>query len=331
VVILAVVAYIVFSEYELVKRKPRESVGKPESAVRRISETKESAALKKREEIYRRAAEKDKSAVAQLLAQLKDESPMVRLAAARAILQLGGDEYIPTLISLFKDPDKSLRAAVIQILGERRDPRIVSGLGEALKSDQELSVRLVALDAMRKIGDESCVPALIEALRDSQIVIRSQAHSALQAITAQKFEFDAKVLKDNPEQVYAKWNDWWEDKQVKENFSFSGVGKLSQRGDAPAVRTLVRIAYSSESGAQAETVKASAVASLCRMTSPEASESFKAMLADDSNERLCLAAINAVVANKKEEFLPDLQRLSKKSKSEVVRAKSSWAINGLSK
>jgi uncharacterized membrane protein YdfJ with MMPL/SSD domain len=82
VVILAVVAYIVFSEYELVKRKSRESVGKPEPVV---SETKESEALKKREEIYRRAAEKDKSAIAQLLTQLKDDSPMVRLAAARRL------------------------------------------------------------------------------------------------------------------------------------------------------------------------------------------------------------------------------------------------------
>jgi hypothetical protein len=80
VVILVVAAYIVFSEYELVKRKPREGVSKPKPG---ISETKESAALKKREEIYRSAAEKDKGAVAQLLTQMKDESPMVRLAAAR--------------------------------------------------------------------------------------------------------------------------------------------------------------------------------------------------------------------------------------------------------
>jgi hypothetical protein len=85
VVIAVLAAYIIFSEYELVKRKPREGVGKPEPGV---SETKEpaeagrSAALKKREEIYRLAAEKDKSAVAQLLTQLKDDSPMVRLAAA---------------------------------------------------------------------------------------------------------------------------------------------------------------------------------------------------------------------------------------------------------
>jgi hypothetical protein len=63
VVILAVMAYIIFSEYELVKRKPRESIRKVGPVV---SETKESAALKKREEIYRLAAEKDKSAVAQL-------------------------------------------------------------------------------------------------------------------------------------------------------------------------------------------------------------------------------------------------------------------------
>jgi hypothetical protein len=74
VVILAVAAYIIFSEYELVKRKPREGVRKPKPGV---SETRESAALKKREEIYRRAGGKDKSAIAQLLIQLKDDSPMV--------------------------------------------------------------------------------------------------------------------------------------------------------------------------------------------------------------------------------------------------------------
>ena len=60
---------------------------------------------------------------------------MVRLAAVRAILQLGGDEQIPTLLNLFKGPDKSARAAVIQLLGERRDPRILPNLAEALKSD----------------------------------------------------------------------------------------------------------------------------------------------------------------------------------------------------
>jgi HEAT repeat protein len=327
-VIIAVAAYIVFSQYELVKRKPRESAGKPKPG---ISETKESAALKKREEIYRRAAEKDKSAVAQLLTQLKDDSPMVRLAAARAILQLGGDEHIPTLVSLFKDPDKSVRAAVIQILGERRDPRIVPNLGEALKSDQELSVRLVALDAMRKIGDESCVPALIEALKDSQIVIRSQAQDALKAITFQKFEFDAKVLKDSPEQVYAKWNDWWEEKQVKENFSFVGVGKLRERNNGAAARILARIAHTSATGVEAANVKATAVASLCRMNCPEAAESFKAILTNHTDESLCLAAINAVVANKRKEFLPDVQRMSKNSKSEVIRVKSSWAVAELSK
>jgi hypothetical protein len=144
-------------------------------------------------------------------------------------------------------------------------------------------------------------------------------------------KFDAKILKDNPEQVYAKWNDWWEDKQVKENFSFSGVSKLSQRGDASAVRTLVRIAHSTDSGGQVETVKAAAVASLCRMNCPEAAESFKAILTNRTDESLCLAAINAVVANKKEEFLPDLRRLSKESKSEVIRVKSFWAVAELSK
>jgi hypothetical protein len=53
VVIIVVAAYIIFSQYELVKRKPREGVSKPKPGV---SETKESAALKKREEIYRSAA-----------------------------------------------------------------------------------------------------------------------------------------------------------------------------------------------------------------------------------------------------------------------------------
>jgi hypothetical protein len=63
VVIAAVAAYIVFREYRFAKLKTPEGVSKPKPGV---GETKESAALKKREEIYRLAAEKDKSAVAQL-------------------------------------------------------------------------------------------------------------------------------------------------------------------------------------------------------------------------------------------------------------------------
>jgi HEAT repeat protein len=84
VVIAAVAAYIIFWEFEVAKPKIRESVRKPEPVA---SETEEPDPLKNREEIYRLAAEKDKSAVAQLLTQLKDDSPMVRLAAARAIVK----------------------------------------------------------------------------------------------------------------------------------------------------------------------------------------------------------------------------------------------------
>ena len=83
IVVIGVLAvYIVFREYQFAKWKSGEGARKQETAVRK---TKESEALKKREEIYRRAAEKDKSAVAQLLTQLKDDSPMVRLAAARRL------------------------------------------------------------------------------------------------------------------------------------------------------------------------------------------------------------------------------------------------------
>jgi HEAT repeat protein len=66
-------------------------------------------------------------------------SPILPAGAIR----LGGDEHVPTLVNLFKDPDKSVRAAVIQLLGERRDPRIVPSLAEALKSG--LSKSLIAI------------------------------------------------------------------------------------------------------------------------------------------------------------------------------------------
>jgi HEAT repeat protein len=286
-------------------------------------------ALKTRQEIHRLAAKRRKSDIPKFKEHLQDEFPMIRLAAAKAIYNIAGKEELPTLMTLFQDSDKSVRAAVIQLVGEWRDSRAVTGLTEVLKTDVEESVRLMAIDALGKIQDTSAVPVLIEALKDKSGVLRAKANRALETITFHKLKLGKNAPNDQPEEVYSKWLSWWESEQLKKYFSLMGVKQLEEQNNAEAVKLLVKIANLPKTETGSETVRVAAVASLCRMTCPEAREYFEKILVDTANESLCIAAINAIVACKKKDHLSVLKRLADSVKSEVIRQKATWGIKQL--
>jgi hypothetical protein len=282
------------------------------------------------QEIQRLAARKRDEDIPTFKKHLKDESPCVRHAAAKAIIDVGGRDELPTLVEVLKDTDRSVRAGILQFLSKWRDPRLIPHLAELLKTDKEVSVRLLTVDALSRIDDESRIPVLIDALKDKRFVIRKKAHEALQAATSAKVDVDEKTLEDDPEKAHSQWSQWWEQEQVKKFYSHTGVKQLEQRNDADSVKLLVKIAFSQGAMPNSEAVEAAAVASLCRMTCPEAEGSFKKILVDTANEPLCLAAINAIVACKKKDYLSTLKKLATNGKSpEVIRQKSTWAIRHL--
>ena len=108
VILVAAAAYLIFFESGVVRQSPN----KQEPTATPAEDEK---AQEKRQEIYHLAARKQKSDIPKFKASLSDSSPMVRLAAARAICEIGGVEQLPEIVKLFKDPDRSVRAAVMQL------------------------------------------------------------------------------------------------------------------------------------------------------------------------------------------------------------------------
>ena len=63
-----------------------------------------------------------------MLAALKDESPSVRAAAAKALGALGDPAAVPALFDLLKDKKESVRASAAAALGKMKSPRAIKAL-----------------------------------------------------------------------------------------------------------------------------------------------------------------------------------------------------------
>jgi HEAT repeat protein len=88
---------------------------------------------------------------------LRDDSPIVRATAARALLSMPGDEAVGALLPLLQDKDEFVRQETAYALGETRSRVGVPALVTALERDKMESVRGAAAVALGNIGDESAV------------------------------------------------------------------------------------------------------------------------------------------------------------------------------
>lgn len=102
----------------------------------------------------------DRRAAARLIGALADPSPAVRATAAWALGRLDAPAAIHRLWDALSDPDEAVRASAADALGAQArrlsplDERLVEAvdhLSEALHTDEEVSVRHAALDALATI------------------------------------------------------------------------------------------------------------------------------------------------------------------------------------
>jgi len=90
------------------------------------------------------------------------------------------DTAVPALLSVLKDEDVSVRLAAVQSLGNLSDPRAVDALVQALKTDTDARVREAAAEALGEIKDKRAVPGLIAALGSEKVsAVRAKIASAL--------------------------------------------------------------------------------------------------------------------------------------------------------
>jgi HEAT repeat protein len=118
------------------------------------------------------------SAVEVLTQQLKQRSEDVRLAAAKALGEIGDLKAVPSLISTVQtDKKKRVRAEAATSLGLLRSKDAVIPLVQALDPAKETKrwVRRSAAEALGLIGDPQALEPLMDALNDKEKVVRVAA------------------------------------------------------------------------------------------------------------------------------------------------------------
>jgi HEAT repeat protein len=95
-----------------------------------------------------------------LLEALKSESIKVRRSAVKALGKIGLHEAAIPIASFLQDKDSELRANVVEALGKLNDTSVVRALADALK-DGALEVRTNAVKALGNLGDSSVLPNIL--------------------------------------------------------------------------------------------------------------------------------------------------------------------------
>jgi HEAT repeat protein/beta-lactamase regulating signal transducer with metallopeptidase domain len=129
------------------------------------------------------AAEKGEAKARTLVAlsrSLGDASAEVRESAVRSMGQIEDPRSVTALINALRtDRDVRVREAAAWALGQIEDPRAVPALVEALSGDREVTVRRTAAWALGQIEDGAAVDGLTRAMHDADADVRQTAVWAL--------------------------------------------------------------------------------------------------------------------------------------------------------
>jgi HEAT repeat protein len=118
----------------------------------------------------------------QLNKSLTNQDENIRIAAVAALGEIGSSSVLalPALSKLLKDNSEDVRIIVVDTLEKIGKPA-VPVLIQALQNNDNWMVRYSAADALGRIGasDQEVVPVLINALRDKDEYVRSEAADVL--------------------------------------------------------------------------------------------------------------------------------------------------------
>ena len=113
---------------------------------------------------------------------MKDKNKVLGLSAIRALGKLGAKDQIPTLITLFQDPetDSNAKPDIIWALGELKAQTSLPILQSEYDDDSDQPLmRKTILEAFGKIKDPSTWDTVSKALHDSNTIVRTAAISIL--------------------------------------------------------------------------------------------------------------------------------------------------------
>ncbi|NNE63642.1 MAG: hypothetical protein HKN34_06125 [Gammaproteobacteria bacterium] len=117
-------------------------------------------------------------AITGLQPMLYSSDPVVRIAALESVAELKSPKTLPILIEALNDYLPSIRKASIEGLSLQADGNVARVI-EPFLFDNDISVKIAAIDALAALGGEQAINSLASLLNDYDPIIRNNAMIAL--------------------------------------------------------------------------------------------------------------------------------------------------------
>ncbi|MCR4667735.1 MAG: HEAT repeat domain-containing protein [Desulfovibrio sp.] len=116
----------------------------------------------------------------ELTVGLEDEDPGVRRMSVEAFFNLGPDaeRFLPRILPCLHDPDKDVRMAAVDLLGQIGTPQMMNHLMEALNDENDW-VRIRAIEALGIARHEEAIPQLSQIIETGNPLLISKVIEAL--------------------------------------------------------------------------------------------------------------------------------------------------------
>jgi hypothetical protein len=148
-------------------------------------------------EEFRKSSEKARVA-AEATAKALPEKPPAAAAAP------GWTALLPNLA----DANPSTRWEAVDELGRAKDPAVIPHVLPLLR-DSDLFVRMCVARVLAELGTLQGVPALFDALEDSEPTVRESAWNALRTLTGKDLKFDPQGNEAERAKKVKAWREWW--------------------------------------------------------------------------------------------------------------------------
>jgi HEAT repeat protein len=146
-----------------------------------------------------------------------DLYPGVRAAALRALGRSQARQHLPVILDGLTDESPIVRVAAADALVDMPDPNAVVPLTQAALDDEDVHVRSTACEALRYYRHPDGVATLVKALGDNDYAVRYRAHESLVYLTGVDrghnewdwpSEAQGRLPKTAPRPEKAWWDPW---------------------------------------------------------------------------------------------------------------------------
>ena len=271
-----------------------------------------------------------------LLELFSDSDPLVRELSLRALQRIGGATAVESLMTLLRDPEPNVRAAVLKLLAEQPVPGMVPKIAAYVASEKDPDLVVHAVRVLRAAKGQGSIACLQSLLAHANWQVRAEAAEALNECASslsddQKVDVYAmmvKLLDDSDGFVVSravaglqaadlkaalepmmraaeKWPDL-----APEAIKALSSGRNTSQAAMPYLRK-----FRTHANAR---VRAAAIAGLCSIASADVSEDVCAALQDaDGTVRLAAA----------EALFSQMERLRPTSEQFQQPASGSWIVS----